>query len=78
VNRRRPAMTPNTGLKPTGSKQLPGRERAPGVTVGPFAASPIARGHLLLAGKENATVYSYPGQRHAFSRHNGAHGKMSG
>jgi len=26
-----------------------------------------------LAGKTNATVYSYPGQRHAFSRHNGAH-----
>jgi carboxymethylenebutenolidase len=26
-----------------------------------------------LAGKKNATVYSYPGQRHAFSRHNGAH-----
>jgi carboxymethylenebutenolidase len=26
-----------------------------------------------LAGKSNATVYSYPGQRHAFSRHNGLH-----
>jgi carboxymethylenebutenolidase len=26
-----------------------------------------------LAKKPNATVYSYPGQRHAFSRHNGAH-----
>ena len=26
-----------------------------------------------LAKKSNATVYSYPGQRHAFSRHNGAH-----
>jgi carboxymethylenebutenolidase len=26
-----------------------------------------------LARKPNATVYSYPGQRHAFSRHNGAH-----
>jgi carboxymethylenebutenolidase len=26
-----------------------------------------------LANKPNATVYSYPGQRHAFSRHNGAH-----
>lgn len=26
-----------------------------------------------LAGKPNATVYSYPGQNHAFSRHNGAH-----
>jgi carboxymethylenebutenolidase len=26
-----------------------------------------------LAGKLNATVYSYPGQRHAFSRHGGAH-----
>jgi carboxymethylenebutenolidase len=26
-----------------------------------------------LARKPNATVYSYPGQRHAFSRHNGLH-----
>src|SRR5580704_13633190 len=26
-----------------------------------------------LAGKSNATVYSYPDQRHAFSRHNGLH-----
>jgi carboxymethylenebutenolidase len=26
-----------------------------------------------LAGKPNATIYSYPGQRHAFSRHNGTH-----
>jgi carboxymethylenebutenolidase len=26
-----------------------------------------------LAMKPNATVYSYPGQRHAFTRHNGAH-----
>jgi carboxymethylenebutenolidase len=26
-----------------------------------------------LASKPNATVYSYPGQRHAFSRHDGAH-----
>jgi carboxymethylenebutenolidase len=26
-----------------------------------------------LAGKPNATVHSYPGQNHAFSRHNGAH-----
>jgi carboxymethylenebutenolidase len=26
-----------------------------------------------LAGMPNATVYSYPGQCHAFSRHNGAH-----
>src|SRR5258707_12462411 len=26
-----------------------------------------------LAGKANAAVYSYPGQRHAFSRHNGLH-----
>jgi carboxymethylenebutenolidase len=26
-----------------------------------------------LAKKANATVYSYPGQRHAFARHNGAH-----
>jgi len=26
-----------------------------------------------LAGKANATVYSYPGQHHAFTRHNGTH-----
>ena len=26
-----------------------------------------------LAGKQNATVFSYPGQYHAFTRHNGAH-----
>jgi len=26
-----------------------------------------------LARKPNATVHSYPGQCHAFSRHNGAH-----
>ncbi|HEV3240172.1 MAG TPA: dienelactone hydrolase family protein [Casimicrobiaceae bacterium] len=26
-----------------------------------------------LANKPNATVYSYPGQHHAFARHNGAH-----
>jgi carboxymethylenebutenolidase len=26
-----------------------------------------------LAGKPNTTVCSYPGQCHAFSRHNGAH-----
>jgi carboxymethylenebutenolidase len=26
-----------------------------------------------LQGKTNASVFSYPGQRHAFSRHNGAH-----
>jgi carboxymethylenebutenolidase len=26
-----------------------------------------------LAGKPNATIYSYPGQNHAFTRHNGAH-----
>jgi carboxymethylenebutenolidase len=26
-----------------------------------------------LAGKANATVYSYPAQRHAFARHNGTH-----
>ncbi|AVK72240.1 hypothetical protein BJN34_0290 [Cupriavidus necator] len=26
-----------------------------------------------LAGKPNVVVYSYPGQRHAFSRNNGAH-----
>jgi len=32
-----------------------------------------ARIKAALAGKPNATVYSYPGQRHAFTRHNGAH-----
>lgn len=26
-----------------------------------------------LASKTNATVYSYPGQRHAFARHSGMH-----
>ena len=26
-----------------------------------------------LASKRNATIYSYPGQHHAFARHNGAH-----
>jgi carboxymethylenebutenolidase len=26
-----------------------------------------------LASEANATIYSYPGQRHAFARHNGAH-----
>jgi carboxymethylenebutenolidase len=26
-----------------------------------------------LARRPTATVYSYPGQRHAFTRHNGAH-----
>ncbi len=26
-----------------------------------------------LASKPNATVYSYPGQRHAFARHDGTH-----
>lgn len=26
-----------------------------------------------LASKPNVTIYSYPGQRHAFARHNGAH-----
>src|SRR6202008_1942094 len=26
-----------------------------------------------LASKPNATIYSYPGQHHAFARHNGAH-----
>jgi carboxymethylenebutenolidase len=28
---------------------------------------------MALASKPNATVYSYPGQRHAFARHNGTH-----
>jgi carboxymethylenebutenolidase len=26
-----------------------------------------------LASKKNTTVFSYPGQHHAFARHNGAH-----
>jgi carboxymethylenebutenolidase len=32
-----------------------------------------AQNKAVLAKKPNATVYSYPRQRHAFSRHNGAH-----
>jgi carboxymethylenebutenolidase len=28
---------------------------------------------VALANKPNATIYSYPGQNHAFTRHNGAH-----
>jgi carboxymethylenebutenolidase len=32
-----------------------------------------ARIKAALASKANATVYSYPGQRHAFARHNGTH-----
>ena len=37
--------------------------------------SKAAQGEIkaALANKTNATVYSYPGQRHAFARHNGAH-----
>ena len=37
--------------------------------------SKAAQGEIkaALAKKPNATVYSYPGQNHAFSRHNGAH-----
>lgn len=37
--------------------------------------SKAAQGEIkaALAKKPNATVYSYPGQYHAFSRHNGAH-----
>jgi carboxymethylenebutenolidase len=37
--------------------------------------SKTAQGEIkgALAGKPNVTVYSYPGQRHAFARHNGAH-----
>jgi carboxymethylenebutenolidase len=34
---------------------------------------PQAEIKAALAGKPNATIYTYPGQRHAFSRHNGAH-----
>jgi dienelactone hydrolase len=26
-----------------------------------------------IAGKPNVTIYSYPGQNHAFARHNGEH-----
>jgi carboxymethylenebutenolidase len=32
-----------------------------------------ARIKTALGSKQNATVYSYPGQRHAFARHNGTH-----
>src|SRR5271169_6350268 len=37
--------------------------------------SKAAQGEIkaALASKENATVFSYPGQRHAFARHNGTH-----
>lgn len=37
--------------------------------------SKAAQGEIkaALANKPNATVYAYPGQRHAFSRHNGEH-----
>jgi carboxymethylenebutenolidase len=28
---------------------------------------------MALSTKPNATVYSYPGQHHAFARHNGTH-----
>jgi carboxymethylenebutenolidase len=39
-----------------------------------FISKPAqAQINAALAGKENATVYSYPGQRHAFARHNGAY-----
>ena len=37
--------------------------------------SKAAQGQIkaALASKANATVYRYPGQRHAFARHNGTH-----
>ena len=39
-----------------------------------FTSKPAqAKIKAALAGKPNATVYSYPGQNHAFSRHGGAH-----
>ena len=39
-----------------------------------FISKPVqAEIKTALARKPNATVYSYPGQHHAFSRHNGAH-----
>jgi carboxymethylenebutenolidase len=39
-----------------------------------FISKPVqAQIKAALAKKPNATVYSYPGQRHAFSRHNGTH-----
>ena len=37
-----------------------------------FISKP-AQAEIALAGKPNATVYRYPGQYHAFARHNGAH-----
>jgi carboxymethylenebutenolidase len=39
-----------------------------------FISKPVqAQIKAALADKPNATIYSYPGQRHAFTRHNGAH-----
>src|SRR6201987_3517087 len=39
-----------------------------------FISKPAQAGiKAALAKKPNATVYSYPGQNHAFTRHNGAH-----
>jgi carboxymethylenebutenolidase len=39
-----------------------------------FISKPAqAQVRAALASKANATIYSYPGQRHAFARHNGAH-----
>jgi carboxymethylenebutenolidase len=40
-----------------------------------FISKPAAQAAIktALAGKANATVYSYPGQHHAFARHSGAH-----
>ena len=38
-----------------------------------YAPDAQAQIKVALAKKPNATVFSYPGQYHAFSRHNGAH-----
>jgi carboxymethylenebutenolidase len=38
-----------------------------------FSEPAQAKIKAALACRPNATVYSYPGQRHAFARHNGAH-----
>jgi len=38
-----------------------------------FISKPAQQEISSTAGKPNATIYSYPGQHHAFARHNGAH-----
>jgi carboxymethylenebutenolidase len=38
-----------------------------------FISKPAQAAIKAALAKKNTTVYSYPGQNHAFSRHNGAH-----